>query len=244
MEKIKKYGLIGFPLSHSFSPRYFTEKFNKENIVNTEYKSYPLGKIEAVCSLIDSGMCGLNVTIPYKEAVVDYLDKLSPECKEIQAVNTIKISNGQTEGFNTDVIGFESTLIELLDGTRVDKALVLGSGGAAKAVVYVLRKLQIKYTIVSRREGFMQYGDLNKGIISSHKLIINTTPLGMVPDVEMSPDIPYDLLTKEHFLYDLIYNPEKTIFLKYGEQAGASIKNGYDMLVAQAEASWTIWNQQ
>lgn len=240
----RKYGLIGFPLSHSFSPSYFEKKFESEKIDDAEYKAYPLESIESLCDLIDTGIDGLNVTIPYKEFVIPYLDDLSEAAEKIGAVNTIKVENGQLTGHNTDVIGFKSSLEGMLDGESVNRALILGTGGAAKAVAYVLDQLGIAYLYVSRKETFLQYADLNQKLIEEHRLIINTTPLGMAPHTDLYPNIPYTYITEQHFLYDLIYNPEKTIFLNKGAEAGATIKNGYDMLIRQAEASWKIWNQQ
>jgi len=241
-ENITKFGLIGYPLSHSFSPTYFASKFAKEGITNTQYDLYPLAAIEELPSLIASGVSGLNVTIPYKEAVVPYLDILSPECHAIKAVNTIKIVDGKLLGYNTDVIGFEQTLRQLLGADIPAKALVLGTGGASKAVQYVLKKLGIRHTIVSRRPPYLTYSDITPAIMNAHKLIVNTTPLGMAPNVDAYPDLPYNHIGSKHFCYDLLYNPEKTIFLKRGEQQGAAIMNGYDMLIGQAEASWNIWN--
>lgn len=243
MSSSKKYGLIGYPLTHSFSPQYFADKFQREGIGNISYKAYSLASVDLVCGLIDEGHLGLNVTIPYKETVIPYLDELSDAAAEIKAVNTIKNVNGRLIGYNTDVIGFESTLLDLLDGTMPSKALILGSGGAAKAVKYVLRKLGIKYTTISRSAPYLTYQELTPQLIAAHKLIVNTTPLGMSPNDNSYPNLAYEAIGDKHFLYDLIYNPEKTIFLEKGRANGAKIKNGYDMLIKQAEASWTIWNQ-
>ena len=240
---IKKYGLIGYPISHSFSEKYFDNKFQSEKINDAEYKLYPLEDIKDFYELSQQDFYGLNVTIPYKEAVLPYIDILSDTCKEIRAVNTIKIKNGKLFGFNTDVIGFEYTLLNFLEKDLPKNALVLGTGGASKAIIYVLKKLGIRYTLVSRRRPSLTYKDLTNDIINAHKLIINTTPKGMFPLVEEYPDLNYEAIGNKHFLYDLVYNPEKTIFLRKGAANGAKIKNGYDMLVKQAEASWTIWNQ-
>ncbi len=239
----RKYGLIGYPLSHSFSPSYFTSKFEELGLNDIEYKAYPLESLDEFRKLIDTGIHGLNVTIPYKEKVTPFLDELSEASQTIKAVNTIEVVEGKLIGHNTDVIGFEATLLDFLDGQRPNKALVLGTGGAAKAVIYVLQKLGIRYTIVSRRRPYVTYRDLRAEMVDAHKLIINTTPLGMSPKVDSSPKIDYNVIGSEHFLYDLVYNPEKTIFLTRGSANGAKIKNGYDMLIKQAEASWTIWNQ-
>jgi len=242
--KNHKLGLIGYPLSHSFSPGYFAEKFEKLGLSNSEYRAYSIDHISKIDKIFKSGVTGLNVTIPYKEQVIPYLDKLSEEAQEIGAVNTIKIVDGMKVGHNTDVYGFQASLLEQLDNIIVKKALVLGSGGAAKAVGFVLDRLRIEYQIVSRSKSNLSYTDLNAEILKNHKLIINTTPLGMYPKIDSCPDIPYEALSKKHFLYDLVYNPEKTLFLIKGESAGSCIKNGNDMLILQAEKSWEIWNQK
>ena len=239
----KTYGLIGYPLSHSFSPSYFSEKYRREQITDTAYKIFPLENIELLPKLLSKGVAGLNVTIPYKEQVIPYLDVLSEACRIVKAVNTIKIVDGKLYGYNTDVIGFRETLLELLAGNVPAKALVLGTGGAAKAIVYVLKSLGIKYTYISRKRPNLTYEELTQEFIKAHKLIINTTPLGMSPNDDTCPDIPFEYIGNEHFLYDLVYNPEKTIFLTKGAARGARTKNGYDMLIKQAEASWDIWNQ-
>jgi shikimate dehydrogenase len=241
-----KYGLIGYPLSHSFSKKYFTEKFERESIKEHEYDLFPIEKITQLPSLVqtESLLNGLNVTIPYKEQVIPFLDELTEVVKEIQACNCIRILDGKLIGYNTDVIGFEKTLERKL-ARHHQRALVLGTGGAAKAVNYVLRKKGIDFLEVSRRkgEGSITYQDVDEQVISSHTLIVNTTPLGMYPNVDDAPDLPYHLLTDAHYLYDLVYNPAKTKFLVEGERRGAVIENGADMLVIQAEASWDIWNQ-
>jgi shikimate dehydrogenase len=241
---MKKYGLIGFPLSHSFSKKYFSEKFINENIHGVEYNSYPLEDIAALSDLLNKEpmLSGLNVTIPYKEKVIPFLDELSDEVKEIGACNCILIKEGKLKGYNTDVIGFEKSLKKKLK-THHQKAIVLGTGGAAKAVYYILRKNKIPFIKVSRTIGEDQftYESLTKEIIESHQLIVNTTPLGMYPDVNSFPPIPYQHVGDQHYLFDLVYNPDKTIFLSRGEELGAAIENGADMLVDQAEASWDIW---
>jgi len=238
----KQYGLIGYPLSHSFSPSYFAKKFANEGINGCTYDLYPLHDISQFPALVEKGLSGINVTIPYKEAVIPYLDWLSPACTEIKAVNTIKMVDGELHGYNTDVIGFRETLLQLLQGDTPSKALILGSGGASKAVQYVLKQMGIRYTIVSRQPQYMNYRELSDRLIAGHRLIVNTTPLGMAPRKDTYPDLPYEHITAKHFLYDLVYNPEKTIFLERGEEKGAAILNGYGMLVGQAEASWNIWN--
>lgn len=241
----KKYGLIGYPLSHTFSPGYFKNKFEKENIQACKYASYELSDIKQFSDLVkDKEIHGLNVTIPYKELVIEYLDELSPEAKEIGAVNTIKFHDGKLIGFNTDVMGFEDSLRELIGENPIEKSLVLGSGGAAKAVFYVLKNLGIETKVVSRSDkGDLRYSDL-EGQMSNYQLVVNTSPLGMYPKLDTCPDIPYNEITGNHFFYDLIYNPEKTLFLKQAEANGAQIKNGHRMLIIQAEKSWEIWNRQ
>jgi shikimate dehydrogenase len=242
---LKKYGLIGYPLSHSFSKGYFTEKFKKEGIENAAYETYPLEKISDFTTLLQNNpeLVGLNVTIPYKEAIIPYLDELSEEAKKIGAVNTIKIINGKKIGYNSDVVGFEKSLIQHLKHTH-NKALVLGTGGAAKAVWFVLEKLNIPYLKVSRTasENIIAYDTISIDLVKEYPLIINTTPLGMSPKLETKPDIPYQALTKNHFLYDLVYNPQTTLFLEMGQKMGATIQNGLPMLHGQAERSWELWN--
>lgn len=246
MEAIVKYGLIGYPLSHSFSKKYFTEKFERESIEGRIYELFPIETIAELPSLLrqEPLLQGLNVTIPYKEQVIPFLDEQSDVVKEIQACNCIAVRDGKLIGYNTDVLGFEKTLERKLLSTH-QRALVLGTGGAAKAVHYVLKKKGIDYLEVSRHasDTTITYDNINQKILSTHTLIINTTPLGMYPNVEEAPRLPYDLLTPEHYLYDLVYNPAKTKFLLEGEQRGTLIENGADMLVIQAEASWDIWNK-
>lgn len=236
------YGLIGYPLSHSFSPAYFKNKFATERI-DAVYRAYPIPAIEDLPELISTNpsIKGLNVTIPYKEQVLHYLDEIDVAAETIGAVNCIKITGGRLIGYNTDYIGFADSLRPLLRKQHTH-ALVLGAGGAAKAVTYALHQLGIDCIIVSRRSGDITYDNLNDDIIQSHKLIINTTPLGMYPDANQCPTLPYNAIGQAHLLYDLIYNPEETLFLKHGSGAGAIIKNGYEMLMLQAEASWQIWN--
>ena len=241
----KKYGLIGFPLSHTFSPGYFKNKFEEQNIQNCSYQSYELAAIDDIETLFqDPFIKGLNVTIPYKEKVIPFLDDLSEEAKRIGAVNTIRIEEGKRVGYNTDVNGFETSLLELLDGVKVKKALILGSGGAAKAVSFVLHNLGVEFSVVSRsKEKYLSYQDL-KDNMHNYLLVVNTTPLGMSPKVDTCPEIPYDEIGKNHFFYDLIYNPEKTLFLAQAEANGAKIQNGHRMLIIQAEKSWEIWNRK
>lgn len=243
---MRRYGLIGYPLSHSFSQKYFTEKFQREQISDCAYENFPLANISAFPSLIQQhpDLCGLNVTIPYKERVIPFLSAQSEVVRSIGACNCIKIENGVLTGYNTDVTGFEDSLKPHLQPHH-KKALVLGTGGAAKAVYYVLNKLGIAFKEVSRTpaaERQIAYSQIDEAVIAAHQLIINTSPVGMYPKIDECPPLPYHLLTPEHYLFDLIYNPAKTLFLQKGEERGAVIENGKDMLVIQAEESWRIWN--
>lgn len=242
---MKIYGLIGYPLSHSFSKGFFSEKFAKEGIKDCLYDSFPIPAIDEFPALLTQypEIQGLNVTIPYKEAVMSFLDELSPAAARIKAVNCIHFKDGRKIGYNTDAIGFRRSLEPLLQSHH-NKALVLGTGGAAKAVQYVLNDLQIPYRMVSRKASpdTLAYEQLDEELMSSHRLIVNTTPLGMYPHVDAAPELPYHLITSRHLLYDLIYNPAITTFLQKGADKGAVIKNGHEMLILQAEASWEIWN--
>jgi shikimate dehydrogenase len=241
---MKQYGLIGYPLGHSFSKNYFEEKFAKEHLQDCTFELFPIEKIETFIEIIatQKNLQGLAVTIPHKEAVMPLLTEISDAAKAIGAVNCIKIIDGKTIGYNTDVIGFEKSLLPLLQ-THRNKALVLGTGGASKAVQYVLKKLSIPFLLVSRNKtnNTITYENISAKIIQTHTLIINTTPLGMTPNEEGFADIPYHLLTSKHLLYDLIYKPEKTLFLQKGEEQGCVIKNGFEMLILQAEENWEIW---
>lgn len=243
---MRLFGLIGYPLSHSFSKRYFTVKFENEGIVGCVYELFPLPTVEALLPLLQKypELEGLNVTIPYKQQVLAYLDE-SKIPEGLNACNCINISGGRLTGYNTDITGFELSLKPLLKSWHT-KAMVLGNGGAAAAVVFVLKKLGIDFEIVSRKKhdhSTLTYRDINKKIIAECSLIINTTPLGMEPNINSCPDIPYPFLTDKHLLFDLVYNPSKTLFLQKGEERGATIKNGEEMLVLQAEESWRIWNE-
>ena len=241
---MKKFGLIGYPLTHSFSPRYFAEKFEREGIENSEYRLYEIPDIEDVKPLLSGSIAGLNVTIPYKEVIMPFIDELDDDAAEIGAINTIKIVKECTKGYNTDIYGFEHALIELIGDAKPKAALILGTGGAAKAVKFVLNKMGIDYMTVSRNNGDLIYNDLDKSIIENHKLIINTTPLGTYPNIKSKPNIPYANLTPDHFLFDLTYNPSVTAFMSEGLSNGAKTLNGLRMLELQAEKSWEIWNQQ
>lgn len=258
---MKKYGLIGYPLAHSFSEKFFTEKFANEGLEDCTYEAFPLPHLSDFPELLKANpdLRGLNVTVPHKIGVIYYLDKLDPAAKAIDAVNCIKIVNQhpieaffagelsslqvKLEGYNTDAYGFEESLKPLLKKHH-QKALVLGTGGASRAVIYVLNKLGISYQVVSRRaiKKQISYSKLNADIIKERTLIINTTPLGTYPDVASAPDIPYEFITSKHLLYDLVYNPEETEFLRRGREKGATTKNGLEMLYLQAEKSWEIWN--
>ena len=249
--KKRQFTLIGYPLSHSFSEKYFTEKFDREQIANHEYFLSPLAQIEDFPKLLaaNSNLAGINVTIPYKEKVIPFLDEISEEAKAIGAVNTIKIEEGKLKGFNTDVYGFEKSLVDFLTQKEkkisVDNALIQGTGGAAKAVVYILKKLGIEPILVSRKKGKgdLTYDDLDTIIFDECRLIVNTTPLGMLPNLDSCPDLPFHRINEKYHLYDLVYNPEKTVFLRRGESNGAAIKNGLEMLHLQAEKAWEIWNE-
>jgi len=243
---MKRFGLIGYPLDHSFSKKYFTEKFKAEGLEDHSFELYPLNQIIEFPYLLeqDPALIGLAVTIPYKESVIDYLDQLSPEAQAIGAVNCISFHDHRTIGYNTDSIGFERSLLPLIDLEKINKALVLGSGGASKAVHFILNKLKIECKIVSRKNDkrFMLYEQINAEILKTFNIIINTTPLGMYPHTELYPFFPYEHLNESHLVYDLIYNPDQTLFLQKARSGGARIKNGYEMLIIQAEENWKIWN--
>jgi shikimate dehydrogenase len=248
---LRKFGLIGYPLSHSFSKGFFAEKFLKENTIDAQYENYPIETILGFNSLWqDSNLEGLNVTIPYKKEVIPFIQHPSSVVSKIHACNCIRKYKNEFYGYNTDVVGFEQSLLPLLQLSH-KKALVLGTGGAAAAVEWVLQKLSIGYQMVSRNNQVnasifnapvIQYELLNTDMIAAHTLIINTSPIGMYPNVLESPLIPYDGIGTAHYLYDLVYNPEQTLFLTKGKEKGAAIKNGLDMLHLQALESWVIWN--
>ncbi|MVN20203.1 shikimate dehydrogenase family protein [Mucilaginibacter arboris] len=262
---MKKFGLIGYPLTHSFSKKYFTEKFAREDIEDNSYELFELENLSNFPEFIKANpdLCGLNVTIPHKIGAVFYMNWMDDEAKKVEAINCIKIitesaieaafsgevgfvgQDFRLEGYNTDIYGFEHSLKPLLKSQH-NKALVLGNGGASRAVRYVLKKLRIPFQVVSRRPkgNHLLYQNVTPELIKTSKLIINTTPLGTAPDLTAFPPIPYGNITDQHLLYDLIYNPEKTVFLQKGEAQGATIKNGYEMLVLQAEKSWEIWNKK
>ncbi len=241
------YGLIGYPLSHSFSKKYFTEKFQQMGIADTHtYELFELADIQTFPQLIASqpDLCGLNVTIPHKQAVMPFLDGLDASAEKVGAVNVIKIGEGgKLIGYNSDYYGFKTSLEEFIPADVSLKALVLGNGGAAKAVVAALKDLSIPYKIVSRTKSAdaLGYEDLATEICN-YQLIINSSPVGTYPKADACPDIPYEQLTSEHYLYDLVYNPVQTLFLQKGEEQGAKIHNGLKMLHLQAEKAWEIWN--
>ncbi len=245
----KTFGLIGLTVSHSFSKTYFEEKFFREGLRDHNYQLFPLANIEEIETLFKetSGLSGLNVTLPYKESVIKFLDKIDPEAKSIGAVNVIKVKDGKTTGYNTDSAAFSETLEKWIPEKPKLKALVLGTGGASKAVQESLTKLKIPFKTVSRSKGKggLTYDELHTKpeLIQKARLIINTTPLGMHPNTEALAPIDYSQLTEDHHVYDLIYNPARTLFLQKAEMRGAQIKNGLEMLQIQAEKSWEIWNQ-
>lgn len=247
---MKKYGLIGYPLGHSFSRNFFNEKFSSENI-DAEYVNFEIPNITEVSSVIKSNptLHGLNVTIPYKEQIMDYLDEIDGDAKEIGAVNVVKIERvkGKTKltGYNSDIIGFTRSIESLIEPHH-KKALILGTGGSSKAIKHGLEKLGLETKFVSRskkNEDTLTYNELTPEIMSEYKVIVNCTPVGMYPKADECPDIPYDFITPEHLLYDLLYNPNTTLFMKKGSDKGAIVKNGLEMLLLQAFASWDIWNK-
>ena len=245
----KLYGLLGYPLVHSFSQNYFNQKFESENI-DAEYINFEIPDVGMLMEVVaeNENLNGLNVTIPYKEQVIPFLDEIDPAASEVGAVNVIKFIRDKDglrlKGYNSDIIGFTDSIKSLLKPHH-QSALVLGTGGAAKAVSYSLRKLGLEVQLVSRRKSAntLVYEELTKNDLKKHKVIVNTTPLGMYPNVDTCPDIPYRYLTSQHLCYDLIYNPDETLFLKNSRLAGAQVKNGLEMLLLQAFASYSIWNQ-
>ena len=250
---MRQFGLIGYPLSHSFSQKFFTEKFLKENIVNAQYTNFPIPSIESFAGLWkeNPNLEGLNVTIPYKKEVIPFLQHSSAVVQEIHACNCIRKFNNELYGYNTDVIGFEKSLLPFLKPHHTH-ALILGTGGAAAAVQWVLQKLNIQFQIVSRKanaieantemKSIISYDQLNKSLVETHTLIINTSPVGMYPNTNEAPPIAYEGITAQHHLYDLVYNPTETLFMKKGLEKGATVQNGLAMLHIQAEESWAIWN--
>lgn len=244
---MRRFGLIGKKLGHSFSARYFAEKFEREGLRGCDYSLYELPEIGCVEEfMLTPELVGFNVTIPYKQQIIPYLDGLHPQAAEVGAVNCVKIlSDGKKIGYNTDVDGVRVSLDKLLEGEDVDAALILGSGGAAQAVHYVLHERGVKFQIVSRDKsrGDLTYDELTQKVIESHRLIINASPVGMYPACDNAPTIPYAMLSSSHFLFDLVYNPLITRFMELGAAQGAKTLSGIDMLYAQAESAWRIWNE-
>lgn len=244
---MKLYGLIGYPLSHSFSATYFKKKFAQEHIFDCDYQLFPIPDISELTQILKENpdLCGLNVTIPYKKEIFPFLTYIDSVAAEVGAVNTVKVirkeNKVELQGFNTDILGFEYSLKPLLLGRN--KALILGTGGAAAAVSYVLKKLGISYFQVSRRpsQNTIGYSDITRKILNEYSIIVNTTPVGMFPHLDEAPPIPYSWLNSNHLLYDLIYHPETTLFMKNGLEQGCTVKNGLEMLQIQAEEAWKIW---
>jgi shikimate dehydrogenase len=246
---MKIYGLIGRSLGHSFSEKYFAEKFKKENIHDCQYRNFELKDLENEIPELKKkpDLAGLNVTIPYKTEILSFLDEISAEVFEINACNCIKIKDGKWKGYNTDIVGFERSFVPHLKPFH-KKALVLGTGGASKAVVFVLKKLNIDFLKVSRNKNesasIISYEDISATLFKEFQIVINTTPVGTFPKVDEAPPLPYELVNSQHYFFDLIYNPPQTQFLSLAEKKGAVIENGSQMLVLQAEKSWKIWNEK
>lgn len=244
---MKIYGLIGLSLSHSFSKRYFSDKFKTDQITDSEYRNFEIKDPDEEILVLKSNpdIRGLNVTIPYKSIIIPFLDELTNECREVNACNCIKIKNGKWIGYNTDIIGFEKTFVPHLKPYH-RKALILGTGGAANAVAFVMKKLNIDFLKVSRKKepvhGVINYGDVSGELLKDYNIVINASPVGMFPKVDEYPPLPYGFITPQHYFFDLIYNPAKTMFLSIAEEYGAFIENGDRMLSIQAEESWDIWN--
>lgn len=244
---MRLFGLIGYPLTHSFSKKYFTEKFEKEGLKDCRYELFSIPNINDLSSILASHpeLSGLNVTIPYKKSVITFLDDRSNLPSGLDACNCIQIINGKLIGFNTDVTGFQKSFQGSLDAHHTH-ALILGSGGAAEAVAFALRNLNINYLFVTRQpagDNSIRYDQIDAQLLSKYSIVINTTPVGTFPAVDVCPEIPYKLLSERHYLFDLVYNPEKSMFLSKGEKRGATIRNGYEMLEIQADESWKIWNE-
>ncbi len=248
---MEKYGLIGFPLGHSFSISYFNQKFQDEGI-DAVYENFEIPSIDALPEVLDSNpnLCGLNVTIPYKEKVLPFLDSVSPEARAIGAVNVIRVKHDgksiKLKGYNSDVIGFTQSIESMLDKKWHKKALILGTGGASKAIDYGLRNLGLETVFVSRyeRPDTIQYPSITPEVIQEYNVIVNCTPVGMYPKTEVCPPLPYEAMDQHTILYDLIYNPDETMFMKLGAKYGAQTKNGLEMLLLQAFASWEFWHEE
>ncbi len=243
---MNRFGLIGYPLGHSFSQQYFNNKFKTENLTDCFFELFPIENIDSFPALLNAhkDLKGLAVTIPYKQAIINFLTSIDEAASEIGAVNCIKISSQKIMGFNTDVIGFENSIKPILKPHH-KKALILGTGGGSKAVQFVFKKLGIEFLLVSRSKNqqHVQYQDIDELICDDYNIIVNATPVGMAPNIDIFPEIPYQFLSEKHLLFDLIYNPAETMFLQKGREAGAQTKNGHEMLITQAEANWKIWNQ-
>ena len=243
---MNRFGLIGYPLGHSFSQQYFNNKFKTENLNDCFFELFPIENVDSFPELLQAhkDLKGLAVTIPYKQTIINFLTSIDEAASEIGAVNCIKISSQKIIGFNTDVIGFENSIKPILK-PHYKKALILGTGGGSKAVQYVFKKLGIEFLLVSRSKNqqHIQYQDINELICADYNIIVNATPVGMTPNNDKCPEIPYHFLSEKHLLFDLIYNPAETLFLQKGREAGAQTKNGHEMLITQAEANWKIWNQ-
>ncbi len=246
---MRLFALIGFPLTHSFSEKYFTEKFAREGIANASFKAFSFEQIDELKTILaeNKNLEGFCITIPHKKAVLDFLNDSTTAVKVMGACNCVRIKNGKLFGHNTDVLGFEQSFAPLLKPNHT-KALLLGSGGASAAVEYVLNKRSIDYLLVSRtkkdEQNYLTYADIDAAIISQYSVIINASPVGTYPKVDEAPALPYNLLTPQHYLFDLVYNPAETKFLQLGKAQGAIVKNGYNMLLLQAEANWRIWNDE
>lgn len=250
-EFMDKYGLIGYPLGHSFSISYFNQKFQDENI-DAVYENYEIPSIDALPEVLSSNpeLKGINVTIPYKEKVLPFLDSISPEARAIGAVNVIRVSHKGNKtilkGYNSDVIGFTKSIEPMLEKKWHQKALILGTGGASKAIDYGLRNLGLETVFVSRyeRPGTIQYQNITPEVVKEYNVIVNCTPLGMYPKTEVCPELPYEAMDNHTILYDLIYNPDETLFMKRGAEYGANVKNGLEMLLLQAFSSWEFWHEK
>jgi shikimate dehydrogenase len=243
---MNRFGLIGYPLGHSFSQQYFNNKFKTENLNDCFFELFPIENVESFPELLQAykDLKGLAVTIPYKQTIINFLTSIDETASEIGAVNCIKISSQKIIGFNTDVIGFENSIKPIFQPHH-KKALILGTGGGSKAVQFVFKKMGIEFLLVSRTKNqqHIQYQDINELICADYNIIVNATPVGMTPNNDKYPEIPYQFLNEKHLLFDLIYNPAETLFLKKGKDVGAQTKNGHEMLITQAEANWKIWNQ-
>ena len=246
MRDFKQYGLIGKDIEYSFSRKYFIEKFNSDvNLSNCSYKNFDIEFIDQINNFVnDKNISGLNVTIPYKEEIIPYLDDLSDEAREIGAVNTICFENNRRKGYNTDIYGFTESL-KVNSINNIDSMIILGTGGASKTIIYFCKKKNIPYKIVSRKKSndYLSYKEINHNFFRGNVLIVNCTPVGTYPDIDKCPDLPYNLLNEENILYDLVYNPSETLYIKKGKEMGCKTLNGYEMLKFQAEMSWNLWTK-